>query len=467
MQYKKIFTYLYVFEISIIIVMFWLNGIIAGIALSKPPRIKWNRYYGGDGTEMALDLLWTTDGGFLLVGSTDSYGAGDYDAYIVKTDEMGVMKWNITYGGKYFDQISDIIQCNDGSYMLLGSTESFDASGTDFWVVKMNSTGIIEWNKTYHNIADEYGAKLLQTSDEGFVLVGTADTWVSNQGWVVKIYENGSTDWSQTYGGLGSERIRAIIIDPEGNFVIAGEKESYPSGVEDYWLFRINSTTGTVLWERTYNLSIHDSANDLLQTVDGGFLIGGEIYNSATYDRNMWVVKTDENGTEEWNHTYGHEYDDSVEVLVQTDDSGYALAGYTFSVNEGGGVDIWLVKIDSNGNEEWNLTYGGSGYESVNAIYTQDNRTFFLAGSSNSQSNNLDMLFVKIMDFEEETSVTTTMTTPTIPPTITRPTTTTTISATTTEEETSSTAPSPGFTLVTVLLVSIIILVVKRSQRKT
>lgn len=456
---KKISIFLYVFVFTS---LFWLNGIIAGIALSNPPSVKWNRYYGGDGTEMALDLLWTTDGDFLLVGSTDSYGAGDYDAYIVKTDAMGVMKWNITYGGKYFDQITDIIQCNDGSFMLLGSTGSFDASGTDFWVVKMTSTGVIEWNNTYHNIHNEYGAKLLQTSDEGFVLVGTADTWVSNQGWVVKINENGSTDWSQTYGGLGSETIRAIIIDPEGNFVMAGKKESYSSGVEDFWLFRINSTTGTVLWEKTYNLSRHDSANDLLQTIDGGFLIGGETYNSATHDRNMWVVKTDENGTEEWNRTYGHKYDDSVEVLVQTDDLGYALAGYTFPVNEGRGEDMWLVKIDSNGIEEWNLTIGGSGYESVSAIYTQDNRTFFLAGSSNSQSNNLDMLFVKIMDFEEETSVTMPMTSSTTPSTITRSTTTTT-----TEEETSSTATSPGFSLMAVLSVFLVIMVVKKvSQRK-
>ena len=397
---SKLIVLCLILSIIILTINFALtNAIMPKESFAKSEEkqiIQWDWTYGGVEGDGAYTLIQTTDGGFALAGDTLSFGAGDIDMWFVKTDVNGVVQWNKTYGETGVDWVWALFQTTDGGFLLAGYTDSYGAGEADMWLVKTDTYGVEEWNQTYGGPKRDWACALLQTADGGFALAG--DTMSFGAGsldmWLVKTDVYGVEEWNQTYGGTKPDGSRALIQTADGGFALAGYTDSYGTGEADMWLVKTN-VNGVVQWNKTYGGLERDSASSLIQTADGGFTLAGDTMSFGTGSLDMWLVKTDANGGEEWNQTYGGTKPEGARALIQTDDYGFTLAGYTESYGAGNG-DMWLVKTDANGGEQWSKTHGGTGFDDIYALIQTNDRNFALAGYTDSYgAGDTDMWLVK------------------------------------------------------------------------
>ena len=209
-------------------------------------NMQWNKTYGSGYSESVLQsLIQTGDGGYALAGYTGSSGVGMDDFWLVKTDASGNMLWNKTYGGTGDDMARSVIQTGDGGYALVGWTDSFGAGGDDFWLVKTDASGNMLWNKTYGGDTADEAYSVVQTGDGGYALAGS--TWSSGHDgdfWLVKTNSNGNLLWSNTYGGTSDESAYSIVRTSDGGYALAGYTDSFGAGGDDFWLVKTDASGG-------------------------------------------------------------------------------------------------------------------------------------------------------------------------------------------------------------------------------
>ena len=335
-------------------------------------NMQWNKTYGGEWWDYTYSLAVTPDGGYAIAGETNSFGAGEDDAWLIKTDAFGNMQWNRTYGGEYWDGAYSLVLTSDGGYAMAGYTRSFGTESTDFWLIKTDSFGNLEWNKTYSGMAGRNfrARSLVSTFDGGYALAGGdhQPTIGSNTDcWLVKTDASGNMEWNRTYGGPGTDTANSLVVTPDGGYAIAGrwnhtmtfqtgEPQAFVT-TGDFWLVKTDEL-GNMEWNRTYGGTGEETANSLVVTSDGGYALAGtfnytwyeEIGNpeTAVFAGECWLVKTDALGNMEWNMTYGVEGIDEGYSLVKTSDGGYAMAGYT-GWRHDFPCDCWLIKTDEFG----------------------------------------------------------------------------------------------------------------------
>ena len=348
----------------------------------EPPPTEWNKTYGGTTDDYAWALVQASDGGYALAGYTTSFGAGSGDFWLVKTDAAGTMQWNKTYGGTGDDGAYSVIQTSDSGYAVVGYTTSFGAGSGDFWLVKTDAAGTMQWNKTYGGTSADTACSVVQTGDGGYALAGITHSFGAGSVdfWLVKTDANGDMQWNKTYGGTGDDEANALVQTNDGGYALAGY--TGPGGY-DCWLVKTDAS-GNALWNKTYGGTIDDYAFALVQASDGGYALAGLTTSFHTgYDDDFWLVKTDVSGNMLWSRTYGGTGDDLAHALVQTSDGGYALAGWTISFGADND-DSWLVKTDVNGNMQWNKTYGGTGDDEAFALVQTVDGGYAAAGFTNS-----------------------------------------------------------------------------------
>jgi hypothetical protein len=307
----------------------------------------WGVIEGGLQWEVAYALVETSDGGFAMAGYAVSNQTFGSDFWLVKTDANGNMQWNRTYGGTADDQASALIETSDGGYAIVGKTFSFGAGNIDFWLVKTDSYGNMEWNKTYGGISHDHASALMEISDGGFALAGW--TWAfanCTDFWLIKTDSTGVMEWNKTYGGEDYDRAFSFVKAPDGGYVLAGYTESFGAGKLDLWLVKTDAD-GNMEWNRTYGRGYNDHAHSVVATSDGGYAVAGYTVSSETSD-DFWLIKTDEYGIMQWNQTYGGTVHERAYALVEASDGGYALAGDTSSSGNRG-IVFWLVKTDEYG----------------------------------------------------------------------------------------------------------------------
>jgi hypothetical protein len=318
-------------------------------------NMQWNRTYGGAGQDYAQSLVATTDGGYAIAGWTASFGAGSVDSWLVKTDALGNMQWNKTYGGTEADEAHSLMVTTDGGYALAGYTRSFGAGDYDFWLVKTDALGNIQWNKTYGGTEDEDPFSLVATLDGGYALAGSIVSSGSNgiNTLLVKTDALGNMEWNKTYGETGINEPSSLIATSDGGYALAGilnMTDFFGVGNGDFWLVKTDAS-GNMQWNKTYGGIGEDQAYSVVATSDGGYALAG-IWNRTTMHghgiSDFWLVKTDAFGNMQWNKTYGGTVIDEASSLVVASDGGYALAGYTNSFGAGF-MDFWLVKTDEYG----------------------------------------------------------------------------------------------------------------------
>jgi len=316
---------------------FWL------IKTDSAGNALWNKTYGGNDTDIAYSTVQASDLGYALAGYTYSNNISQNDIFLVKADSSGTMQWNRTYGGTNQDYAYSVVQTRDGGYALAGATLSFGAGGADFYLVKTDSAGILQWNRTYGGGNNDYAESVIQTSDGGYALAGYTDSFGAGgyDFWLVKTDPAGNMQWNKTYGGKGSDQAYSAVQTSDGGYALAGYTNSFGAGGYDFWLVKTDAV-GTTLWNKTYGGTNQDSARSLVLTSDGGYAIAGYTYSGVGF-YDFCLVKADSSGNLMWSKTIGGKSSDLAYSVVQTRDGGYALAGYTTSY--GCGNDFWLVKV--------------------------------------------------------------------------------------------------------------------------
>jgi len=311
----------------------------------------WSQTYGGTENDGALSLVQTSDGGYAMVGYTRSFGAGKDDFWLIKTDEAGNMQWNRTYGGTDGDYAFSLVETSDGGYTIAGYTRSYGAGRDDFWLIHVDSSGTAEWNRTYGGWDDDGAIFLVHTSDGGYALAGMTESFGYGSDrddfWLVKTDSSGNMEWNQTYGGTNRDYGFCLVQTSDGGYAFAGSTSSLGAGNHDSWLVKTDAF-GNMEWNQTYGGADADGSSSLIQTADGGYVLAGSTNSFGAGEDDFWLIKTDEAGNMQWKQMYGGTGSDIASSLIETSDGGYAIAGYTFSdgaVNS----DAWLVKTDEQG----------------------------------------------------------------------------------------------------------------------
>jgi predicted secreted protein len=289
----------------------------------------------------------TSDGGYALAGFTNSTGIGIYSFWLVKTDSNGTMQWNKTYGGTGDSEAYAMIKTGDGGYLLAGYTTTSGVAGRQILLVKTDSNGNMIWNQTFGGSGDNVANAVIQTSDGGYAVAGSTDAAGAggNDFYLIKVNADGSMEWSGTYGGVGDDYAYSLDQSSDGGYLLAGYSYSFSDGYDNFWLVKTDSN-GNLMWNQTYDGGSDSEASALIQTSDEGYAVAGSIQSSS--GEAEWLVKTDASGNPQWNQTYAASGDNYATSLIQTSDGGYALGGYTDAVGAGG-YDFYLIKTTSTG----------------------------------------------------------------------------------------------------------------------
>jgi len=326
------------------------SGDVYIIKLDKDGNKMWEKTFGGSGDDGAYSIQQTTDGGYIVAGWTNSFGAGNWDIYVIKLDANGNMVWEKTYGGNDYDLAYSIQQTTDGGYIVAGWTNSFGAGESDFYIIKPDENGNKVWEKTYGGNDYDLAYSIQQTTDGGYIVAGWTNSFGAGNWdiYVIKLDENGNKVWEKTYGGGGDDLAYSIQQTTDGGYIIAGGTNSFGAGDCDVYVLKLDED-GNMIWEDTFGGSNDDLANSIQQTKDGGYIVAGEKKSFGAGDRDVYIIKLDENGNMVWEKTYGGSGDDSANSIQQTKDGGYIVAGYTESFGAGG-WDVYIIKMDAEGN---------------------------------------------------------------------------------------------------------------------
>ncbi|UCE37746.1 MAG: Ig-like domain-containing protein [Thermoplasmata archaeon] len=317
---------------------------------------QWNKIIGGLDDEGGSSVQQTSDGGYIIAGYTTSYGAGLYDVLLIKTDSSGNEEWNRTYGGSSSELGESVQQTSDGGYIITGETSSYGAGGEDVWLIKTDSFGNKQWDKTFGGSEDEGGECCEQTPDGGFIITGYVSSWGggSSDAWLIKTDGSGSEDWNITFGGSDSDEGKSVNQTTDGGYIITGYSTSYGPGTYDVWLIKTDGS-GSEDWNNTFGGSAWDFGSSVKQTSDDGYIIVGETWSYGSGPNNLWLIKTNYLGNEEWTKIFGGKSSDYGFSARQTSDGGYIITGCTYSYGSGDG-DVWLIKTNQTGYLDF--TYG-------------------------------------------------------------------------------------------------------------
>jgi hypothetical protein len=373
------------------------------VKLNPSGFVQWEKVLGGRDRDESFSMQQTTDDGYILIGSTDSDNTGDVgqnhgesDIWVVKLSPSGDIQWQRVLGGAGFESGRSIEQTTDGGYILIGSTDSDNTGdvgpnhgGSDIWVVKLSPGGGIQWQKVLGGAGFDSGRSIQQTTDGSYVLAGNTDSdntgnVGSNHGgsdiWVVKLNTAGDIQWQQVLGGRDREESFSIHRTTGGGSILIGTTDSDNTGdvgsnhgASDVWVVRLNPA-GAIQWQKLLGGEGFESGRSIDQTKDDGSLLTGSTDSDNTGDVGtnpggsaIWVVKLNPAGDLQWEKVLGGNGFESGRSIEQTTDDGSILAGNTGSDNTGdvgsnpGGSALWVVKLNAGGAIQWQLIPGQAG----------------------------------------------------------------------------------------------------------
>ncbi|MBI5206727.1 MAG: choice-of-anchor D domain-containing protein [Candidatus Firestonebacteria bacterium] len=379
---------------------------LKGEAQDRTPLL-WAKTFGEYGDDEAKSIQQTSDGGYIIVGNSDSYGEDESDIWVIKLNSDGAIEWQKIYSCICYDEASSIQQTSDGGYIVAGITHD-NENGYRIWILKLDSNGLVIWQNAYGETGDDYSYSIQQTADGGYIVAGetigeTSDIWIlkldSNGSitwqktydnsydevssirqtadggyiiagnstigygfsyWILKLDSYGAIEWQKAYGetgGYGDANSIQQTTDNNGNvdgYIVAGNMSGY--GSSDIWILKLN-LDGTIAWQKSYSGSFSVEAYTIEQTTDRGYVVAGEITGYSNSD--ILIFKLNSDGTIAWQKAYGGEYNDTAQSIQQTSDGGYIVGGSTYSFGAGNS-DIWILKLNTNGEIVFNPLSGAS-----------------------------------------------------------------------------------------------------------
>ena len=401
--------------------------------------------YGGSKNDVAQSVVKTLDGGYAVLGHSQSNN-GDlkdktnesFDFWVMKFTANNSLLWSKTFGGTEDDRGNDIIQTADGGFAVLGFTESSDEDVTqnngskDFWVAKLTTTGILTWQKSFGFSGSDYGTSLIQTNDNGYLLTGVIDVTASGgEGnsrtsqrhaggdiWAVKLSAVGNFEWSKYFGGSFTDTAFGVEKTADNGFILVGSSDSDDvdisdnKGSYDFWVLKISSS-GTLLWEKSFGGTEIDEARAITSTTNGNFIIVGDTRSSDVNVSNnngaadLWMLKISPEGNLLWEKTIGATGFDVARSVSKSQDNGFIISGSSRSSDGGytnqGQNDAWVLKTDANGNILWQKTVGGTEIDFFYDAVELNNLEIIAVGESSSSNGDIeenkgfsDVLIIKI-----------------------------------------------------------------------
>jgi hypothetical protein len=437
---KKLFLFLYS-------TFFFFNS-----AFSQNPLVKqWDYRFGGTEYDNLTCIIQTIDGGYLLGGYSYSDSSGDktqsswgnFDYWIVKIDSLGIKQWDKDIGGSSLDQLYSVVQTFDGGYILGGySISNISGDKTqalwgdyDYWIVKIDSLGVKQWDKDFGGTSIDNLSVIQQTFDGGYIIGGYSRSGISGNKsqanwdtsgnsadyWIIKTDAFGYIQWDKDFGGTSSDYLYALQQTTDGGYILGGYSNSGISGdktqanwdttgyFSDYWIVKIDSA-GVKQWDKDFGGTEDDKLFSLNQTSDGGYILGGNSISNISGDKTQvswghmdyWIVKTDSIGMMQWDRDFGGiNWEDDFGSISQTNDKGYLISGTSYSNINGdktehnlGFEQTWVLKTDSIGNKQWDKTIFTTGHDEAGfSLQTKDhcyvmaNYTFGGIGGYKTQPN--------------------------------------------------------------------------------
>jgi hypothetical protein len=360
----------------------------------------WSNTFGGPGEDYGLSVQQTSDGGYIIAGSTEFYGAGSRDVWLIKTDSSGNETWNKTFGGPADDRGYSVGQTSDGGYIITGYTWSYGAGNEDVWLIKADSSGDLSWNRTFGGSSVDHGNSVQQTLDGGYIIAGWTYSYGAGRDdvWLIKTDSSGDLSWNKTFGGSDSDFGSSVQQTSDGGYIIVGSTNSYGAGDDDVWLIKTDSS-GDLSWSKTFGGSDADGGTSIQQTSDGGYTIIGDTFSYGNGNRDAWLIKTDSSGNRAWDKTFGSSGVDYGNWAQQTPGGGYIICGShgDSTDRDGSSYDVRLMKTDSLGNETWGGYFGGSDFDWGNSLQQTSDGGYVVAGFTRSYgAGSYDIWLIKV-----------------------------------------------------------------------
>lgn len=422
---------------------------LGSFAAIAQPAVEWKKSYGGTQYEHIYDVNQTRDGGYIVAGNSDSNDGdltsskGNNDIWVVRTNDTGKILWQKSFGGSLDEDPGSIQQTSDGGFIMGGASRSDDGDisgniGTwDFWVVKMDSLGNIEWEKNYGGMDEDRIISLQQTNDGGYIAVGntySSDVMVTDHIgrldiWVVKLSATGAVEWKKSYGGTQMDDPTKVLQTADSGYIITAYSDSKDvhltknNGDWDFWVLKI-SKTGAIQWQKSYGGSAADYPWSIIQSLEGGYMVIGESKsndldvsgNKGDYD--YWALKIDDTGNIQWQKTFGGTEWDFGRAICQLADSTYVATGISRSADgdikakRGLSDDVWTLAFSTTGALLWEKSFGGDGSDYGYCMKTtKDNGVILGCVSSSSNKDfldskgNGDIWLIKLKGDEKPTSI--------------------------------------------------------------
>ncbi len=337
------------------------NSDVWVLKLSLAGDIEWQRTFGGNENEEAYAVQETSDSGFIVVGYTESFGEGLSDSLILKLSADGDIEWQYTCGRSGDDWWNSVQQTSDGGYIVGGGSDAFGYGGEFvFWVVKLTSVGDIDWQYSYSTGVNCYLRSIQETSDEGYIVAGHMEPSIIG-GYdllILKLYPTGLIEEQRYYGGVQDDWANFVQQTEDGGYFVAGYTGSFGAGGWDVWVLKLDSFLD-IEWERTYGGSQDDWGTSAQQTSDGGFIVAGYTESFGAEFSDFWVLKISSLGVIEWETTYGKGDEAAFSVSETDDTTGFVVAGTTGSYTAGG-LDLLVLKLYSDGTIDPSCVLPGS-----------------------------------------------------------------------------------------------------------
>lgn len=387
--------------------------------------------FGGTKNDVFQSVVKTTDGGYAILGYTQSNNFDiidktneSFDFWLLKFSADDDLLWSKTFGGSDDDRGADIIATNDGGFALLGYSKSADndvsqnEGAQDFWFIKITADGTISWQKTFGFSGADVGTTFVQTSDNGYLITGVLDVSASNgQGnsktaqkhaggdvWALKLDNSGTLEWSRFFGGSFTDTPFGVVETADNNYIIAASSDSEDfnisnnKGTYDFWVLKI-SNDGNLLWEKSFGGTKIDEPRGITNTNDGNFIVVGDTRSQDKDVRvnnggaDLWILKISSDGNLIWEKTYGGSNFDVARSISKTQDNGFIIAGNSRSSNSDftnqGQSDAWILKVDNSGNKIWQKFVGGSQNEFLFDAIQLKNQAIIAVGESSSSDNQI------------------------------------------------------------------------------
>jgi len=368
------------------------------LKLNSKGEVQWQKTFGGEGSDEANSIQQTTDGGYIVAGWTESFGFGGQDVYILKLNSNGELEWQKTFGGKYDDGAESIQHTADGGYIIAGWTKSFGSGLENVYILKLNSKGQLEWQKTFGRGDSDEANSIQQTTDGGYIVAGWTKSSDSGEGdvYILKLNSKGEVQWQKTFGGKYDDDVANLIQQTaDGGYIVAGWTKSFGSGWKDVYILKLNSK-GEKEWQKMFGGEYDDEANSIQQTTDGGYIVAGWTKSFGSGGADAYILKFNSKGEIGWEKTFGGKGDDEANSIQQTTDGGYIVAGWTGSFGSGG-YDVYILKLNSKGEVEWQKTFGGEDYDVANSIHQTTDGGYIVAGwTSSFGSGEADVYILKL-----------------------------------------------------------------------